>query len=173
EAAPAVPADQDEAGGVVEEVPMPNGDIEDAFFCAGVGGVGGVGSDPAAAGLIVGGGGDGYGTVGAWLHERDGSSPGIGSGGTPDAPAGRERKKGKGRARKAGMSAELPATDAESVEAGVEAGEGGEGGGEEGKKRRRRSMRMIKTPIKFGTEKDPEVNEGLGVRSTGPRQDRS
>lgn len=142
-AASAVPADHEEAGVAVEEVPMPMGDMDDGFFCADVG-VGGVGGDPAAAGLIVGGGGDGYGTVGAWFHERDGSSAaGVGSSGASDSSFGGETKKGKNQSRTEEPAVELPATGQGSVETCVETAEGGGGAGGEGRKRRRRSMRWV------------------------------
>lgn len=134
--------DHDEVGGAaVEEVPMPTGDIDDGFFCADVGGVGGSNS----VGLIVGGGGggggDGYGMVGAWSHQGGGSiaAVGSGSGAAFDSGPGETTKRGKGRSRKPEAVVEPLNTGARSVEGGESGDEGS--GKESRKKKRRRSMR--------------------------------
>eukprot|EP00903_Cladosiphon_okamuranus_P007116 g6914.t1 len=163
-AAPLPPADKDEAGAFVEEVPMPTGDIDDGFFCADVG-VGGV---DGAVGLIVGGGGgdgDGYGMVDSWSHRQDESTAVVGSSGAPDA--GGKRRKGKGRPRKP----ETVTGSSTSPVQSVDAGEGNEcGDGKEGKKKRRRSMRMIKAPVKFGSEEPLAEVDGVVPRA-GPKRD--
>lgn len=135
----------DEMAGVVEEVPMPTGDIDDGldFFCApaDVGGGGGVG-------LIIGGGagdGDGYGMVGAWPQLQGvaiASAVGGASCGASANFPGEKRKKGKGSPRK-------PEPVVEGVTepggTGIGDGDGDEngGGGKESKKKRRRSMRWV------------------------------
>ncbi|CBJ28034.1 hypothetical protein Esi_0089_0094 [Ectocarpus siliculosus] len=170
-AAAAATTDLDEVGGaVVEEVPMPAGDIDDGFFCADVGGVGGSNS----VGLIVGGGGgsgggDGYGMVGAWSHQADGSiaAVGSGSGAALDSGPGEKKKRGKGRSRKPEAVVEPLNMGARSVEGGESGDEGS--GKESKKKKRRRSMRLVKAPVKFG---DEEPGAG-GPLSPEPKLDQS
>lgn len=135
--------DHDEMGGVVEEVPMPTGDIGDGldFFCApaDVGG-GGIG-------LIVGGGGSdggGYGMVGAWPQLQGdpiAAAVDVDSGASAAVPG--EKRKGKGSPRKVETFAKTVAKLA--TEAGsVGAADGDEvGGGKESKNKRRRSMRWV------------------------------
>ncbi|CAN0503694.1 unnamed protein product, partial [Ectocarpus sp. 12 AP-2014] len=169
-AAAAAVTDHDEVGeAVVEEVPMPTGDIDDGFFCADVGGVGGSNS----VGLIMGGGGggggdgDGYGMVGAWSHQGGGAiaAVGSGSGAALDSGPGEKKKRCKGRSRKPEAVVEPLNTGARSVEGGESGDEGS--GMESKKKKRRRSMRLVKAPVKFG---DEEPGAG-GPRSPEPKLD--
>ncbi|CAM9304642.1 unnamed protein product [Ectocarpus sp. 6 AP-2014] len=173
-AAAAATTDLDEVGGaVVEEVPMPTGDIDDGFFCADVGGVGGSNS----VGLIVGGGGgsgggDGNGMVGAWSHQGDGSiaAVGSGSGAALDSGPGEKKKRGKGRSRKPEAVVEPLNMGARGVEGGESGDEGS--GKESKKKKRRRSMRLVKAPVKFGDEEpgaggplipEPKLDQSKGL----------
>ncbi|CAN0504495.1 unnamed protein product, partial [Ectocarpus sp. 12 AP-2014] len=169
-AAAAAVTDHDEVGGaVVEEVPMPIGDIDDGFFCADVGGVGGSNS----VGLIMGGGGggggdgDGYGMIGDWSHQGGGAiaAVGSGSGGALDSGPGEKKKRGKGRPRKPEAVIEPLNTGVRSVEGGESGDEGS--GMESKKKKRRRSMRLVKAPVKFGDE-EPEAG---GPRSPESKLD--